>query len=483
MMMQIGRRNWPVHGCLALSLLYVSSTNLHAAGVLYADPGWMHALEGDQAYYHDPDGPNPDYINGTSANLPGGLANSPALVNPGACEPNCNDVALWQVSGSQWDGSAPGAPNGGPLGTYPIAPPAPGGVATYITAGTTYLRIQDAGNPLSYGFADKDEQVLPTSARQEGNNRRIQFKHEMNRDPGFSDRQDIIDFGVTVAFRARISVPATGPLDRIYPEGGTNLGDTMEWPEDGIGYPIGNGGRGLIMLTQTGSDGPGQLSFSLINTNSLTASGITAVTRTGLVMNNQASDPGGGSVDTGDATAATLNIVDIPNAQLTDWHEFWITVSKLPSPMANNTHEVKVYMDGSLTPTTFQTILALENEFGSGSHLGLSMASTLRYGAMDVDYLAYKEGIFLPTLAPTGIAGDYNTNGVVDAADYVLWRNGGPLQNDATPGVQPGDYDVWKANFGKTPGSGSAIGAVPEPSTLFLMLAGALLAGRRRSKR
>ena len=46
-------------------------------------------------------------------------------------------------------------------------------------------------------------------------------------------------------------------------------------------------------------------------------------------------------------------------------------------------------------------------------------------------------------------------------------RNGGPLQNDATPGVQAGDYAVWKANFGKTAGGGIAI-AVPEPSTLLL---------------
>jgi hypothetical protein len=49
--------------------------------------------------------------------------------------------------------------------------------------------------------------------------------------------------------------------------------------------------------------------------------------------------------------------------------------------------------------------------------------------------------------------GDYNNNGSVDAADYVLWRNGGPLQNDSTPGVQPGDYDAWRANFGKSGGA------------------------------
>lgn len=71
------------------------------------------------------------------------------------------------------------------------------------------------------------------------------------------------------------------------------------------------------------------------------------------------------------------------------------------------------------------------------------------------------------------LLGDYNNNGTVDAADYVLWRKGGPLQNDPTPGVQPADYDFWKAHFGRTAGSGSGAGinvAVPEPSTFVLLL-------------
>jgi hypothetical protein len=55
--------------------------------------------------------------------------------------------------------------------------------------------------------------------------------------------------------------------------------------------------------------------------------------------------------------------------------------------------------------------------------------------------------------AAGGQTGDFNNNGVVDAADYVLWRDGGTLQNDPTPGVQAADYAVWRANFGKTGGS------------------------------
>jgi len=70
-------------------------------------------------------------------------------------------------------------------------------------------------------------------------------------------------------------------------------------------------------------------------------------------------------------------------------------------------------------------------------------------------------------------AGDYNNDGAVDAADYIVWRNGGPLQNDPIPGATADDYAVWRARFGAntTSGSGAARG-VPEPSAWsFVLLA------------
>jgi hypothetical protein len=86
---------------------------------------------------------------------------------------------------------------------------------------------------------------------------------------------------------------------------------------------------------------------------------------------------------------------------------------------------------------------------------------------------------------PVGVLGDYNNNGVVDAADYVLWKNGGPLQNEVdNPGtVDAADYDAWRARFGNTSGAGAGQGgAVPEPTSILLVLAGvaSLLTSRRR---
>jgi hypothetical protein len=70
-----------------------------------------------------------------------------------------------------------------------------------------------------------------------------------------------------------------------------------------------------------------------------------------------------------------------------------------------------------------------------------------------------------------GLPGDFNNDGTVDAADYVVWRK--------TDGAQPG-YNDWRTNFGRTSAPGAAAGlsssaSVPEPAT-SLMCAMALVA-------
>ena len=64
---------------------------------------------------------------------------------------------------------------------------------------------------------------------------------------------------------------------------------------------------------------------------------------------------------------------------------------------------------------------------------------------------------------PVGVAGDYNNDGKVDAADYTVWRDH-LGQTFALPNEMPGvttgmvtqeDYDYWKAHFGAMAGSGA----------------------------
>jgi hypothetical protein len=61
---------------------------------------------------------------------------------------------------------------------------------------------------------------------------------------------------------------------------------------------------------------------------------------------------------------------------------------------------------------------------------------------------------FSPTFA-VPLLGDYNRNGVVDLADYVVWRKTlGSVTNLNADGngngsIDVGDYTVWRANFGR----------------------------------
>ena len=85
---------------------------------------------------------------------------------------------------------------------------------------------------------------------------------------------------------------------------------------------------------------------------------------------------------------------------------------------------------------------------------------------------------FVATFA-AGPPGDFNLDGTVDAADYVVWRKG--LGTSYTQS----DYDLWRSHFGQMAGSGaSAIAntAVPEPSTAALIIITMAIVRWRRRK-
>ncbi len=94
------------------------------------------------------------------------------------------------------------------------------------------------------------------------------------------------------------------------------------------------------------------------------------------------------------------------------------------------------------------------------------------------------------------LPGDFDNNAVVDARDYVKWRdNEGTftiLANDPLSGteIDTDQYNIWRSHFGNTlPGSGGGAGlqgAVPEPTTAALVLVAYGLACsvvRRRSSK
>jgi hypothetical protein len=85
----------------------------------------------------------------------------------------------------------------------------------------------------------------------------------------------------------------------------------------------------------------------------------------------------------------------------------------------------------------------------------------------------------------TQLAGDYNGDGRVNAADYSVWRNslgqsGSGLAADGNGDthVDNADYDLWKLHFGEVFGGGSgetSLGATPEPGSQLLLVVGLML--------
>jgi hypothetical protein len=109
---------------------------------------------------------------------------------------------------------------------------------------------------------------------------------------------------------------------------------------------------------------------------------------------------------------------------------------------------------------------------------GVDYVSVILLGDFEGSYLENASWTFSEPFHYTDVTatGDFNLDGAVDAADYVVWRKG-----LGTTYAQ-NHYSVWRANFGASlgPGSGATLpsaaplsAAVPEPATwvqLILLL-------------
>jgi arabinogalactan endo-1,4-beta-galactosidase len=125
---------------------------------------------------------------------------------------------------------------------------------------------------------------------------------------------------------------------------------------------------------------------------------------------------------------------------------------------------------------------------------GLPVWEGGRYGLFDSNgNLLPAANVFEQFLDAT-LPGDYNTDGLVDSADYIIWRKtlgsttdlraNGDNTGSSTGVIDQADYNFWKAHFGNSlpAGAGSGQSTVPEPLAILLWAIGiAILTSARRA--
>jgi hypothetical protein len=406
------------------------------AGVSYQDPavGWRYKYNGT--------------FNASMGGYPPGFGDGATQALDGTWRHDQTD---------RWDGSAPGDTQ--PAPNYP----APGGIGAYTEGSTSYIRLQDPGNPEPHGWIQDDAQNKTRNS-----NRRLNLAHQIDFDGSLSGTQYLVlDNGFTVSFRARI--PNSGPLDPVYTQVNSvntvlpwfppppadynsnstvdaadyvswrkRSGQTYQLPNEventtpgtvtqedytawrarfgntsnlGRGYPVHDEGRGMFYIVQndpTFFNTDSAIAFSLftsVDAANYCAAGANAELcsnpRGGLVMNNLGGTSPAAQIDTFDA--GTLNLLQIPDASLSNWHEFWITIT---ADGVTGTHTVNVYLDGSTTPTTFHVTATSDGnaEYLNNAWLAMGLSSSELFGSVDVDFYAYSLGVITPVAATSAFA-------------------------------------------------------------------------------
>jgi uncharacterized membrane protein len=168
-------------------------------------------------------------------------------------------------------------------------------------------------------------------------------------------------------------------------------------------------------------------------------------------------------------------------SQAFDINNFGIAVGTMSSP----TSTAAVYWAANGTAVDLNTLISPANGWRLERALAISETGWVAgIGKFDDGpggvFTPYDRVFMLQLPTTVTLAGDYNANGRVDAADYVLWRRNlgslATLPNDNTPGwIVADDYSEWRANFGRTAGAGLALGglsSVPEPSCIVTAIGG-----------
>ena len=312
-----------------------------------------------------------------------------------------------------------------------IGEDAPGGVSLLDDNGTSFLRLQDTGDPRDHP---------DTGVGGDPSNRKLFFDRDIVAldDVG----EEFLEDGFTLSFRARIATAATGPIDEWYPDGG---GFVDDWPAGGLGeHVIEFDSTAHISLFQPFNIG--SIGFALT-----TEEGVNTFGENGLLMNDLNGEvPCKNCGDTGQGETNFIEIADVD-----EWHEFWVNIQGTPD--GPGSHQVTVYMDGSTDGQAFDVTAGVRSDGGGQGPLSFGIPGTSRASAYDLDFIAIKDGLFEPGAAAPGKKGDFNGNDLLDSDDIdLLMADIRTPSGDANfdvnmdGSVNAADLDFWVADLKNT---------------------------------
>jgi hypothetical protein len=150
---------------------------------------------------------------------------------------------------------------------------------------------------------------------------------------------------------------------------------------------------------------------------------------------------------------------------------------------------------GTFEPGNFNDIFGTEGS-GPDDMIPTGFQLYFNYTAGNMfPFTLYIDNIRTGRITEGGLAGDYNDDGFVDAADYTVWRNhvGDETEDaisnngDGIGGIDTDDYLWWKQHYGDggmgVGGGGLSSQVVPEPASAVLLLVALICSrGARRGQ-
>jgi len=202
-----------------------------------------------------------------------------------------------------------------------------------------------------------------------------------------------------------------------------------------------------------------------------------------VVVNNTAHLAPGASPGTLFVGALTLNAGSVLDMEL--GLTFSSDFIEVPGQLSLNGGSVNLSNYNGLMDVGSYTLIDYGTLVGSVANLGTPT------GPAGFSYELVDTGSLIQlVVAPPKIPGDFNDDGAVDAADYIIWKKlrdtEADLPNDDDlPGpIGSAHYALWQQNFGRSEGDGGQGGGeVPEPAAALLIILGMFgCAAKRRSR-